>query len=191
MRPVGLLTFCLAACLAAFVASSFGAEDKPLKPGDPAPEFSLPGSDGKTYSLADFKGKKVVVLAWFPKAFTGGCTQECRSFGKDGEAMRMFGAAYFTASVDTPETNKKFAKSLEVDYPILSDPEGKVARAYGVVDDQHKLPQRWTFIIGTDGKILAIDKHVKTESHAGDVAARLGKLGVPKVKGTDRAAADR
>ena len=151
-----------------------------LAPGDTAPELALPGSDVKTHRLSDYTGKQVVVLAWFPKAFTGGCTKECISFRKDGAAMRAYGAAYFTASVDPVETNTKFAKSLETDYPILSDPEGKVARAYGVVDDQRKLPRRWTFLIGTDGKILQIDKEVTCETHALDVAANLDKRGVPK-----------
>ena len=105
-----------------------------LNPGDWAPDFTLPGSDGKTYHLADFRGKQAVVLAWFPKAFTPGCTNECKSFRADGDALRSSGAAYFTASVDPPEKNKEFAKSLGLDYPILSDPEGEVARAYGVSD---------------------------------------------------------
>ena len=68
----GLLMFCASAALLAAAASAQPSPPVELKPGDPAPAFTLPGSDGKTYSLADFKGKKVVVLAWFPKAFTGG-----------------------------------------------------------------------------------------------------------------------
>ena len=58
-----------------------------LKPGDPAPDFTLPGSDGKTYHLADYRGKEAVVLAWFPKAFTPGCTTECKSFGAGGDGL--------------------------------------------------------------------------------------------------------
>jgi len=69
----GILTLCASAALvAAAVASAQTPPPSELKPGDPAPAFTLPGSDGKTHSLADFKGKQVVVLAWFPKAFTGG-----------------------------------------------------------------------------------------------------------------------
>jgi len=153
-----------------------------LKVGDPAPDFSLEGSDGKTYDLKDFAGKKTVVLAWFPKAFTGGCTKECKSFREDGEAMRAFDVAYFTASCDTAELNKKFAESLEVDYPILADPDSKVAQAYGVVNEERKVPFRWTFFIGEDGKILHIDKEVKTETHGADVAAKLKELGVEEKK---------
>src|SRR3954447_21805618 len=110
-----------------------GAADAP-KVGDKAPDFTLKASDGKTYSLADFKGKKGVVIAWFPKAFTGGCTAECKSFKANGEALKATDVAYFTASVDTPETNAKFAESLSLDYPILSDPEKSTAKAYGVLN---------------------------------------------------------
>src|SRR5262245_6535185 len=84
-----------------------------LKAGDAAPDFSLTGSDGKTYKLSDFKGKQAVVVAWFPKAFTGGCTAECKSMRETGGEIRKYDVAYFTASVDPAETNKKFAESLQ------------------------------------------------------------------------------
>ncbi len=86
--------------------------------------------------------------------------------------------AYFTASCDTPETNKKFAESLELNYPILSDPTREVAKAYGVVQGDKKNASRWTFYIGKDGKILYIDDKVKTATHGPDVAARLKELGI-------------
>ena len=151
-----------------------------LKVGDPAPDFSLVGSDGKTYKLSDLMGKPVVV-AWFPRAFTGGCTKECKSFAADGQAMKALGAVYFTASTDDAEKNKKFAESLNCDYPILSDPTAETAKAYGVVAADAKpgaAAKRVTFIIGADGKISHIDKSVKTESHAKDLAAKLKELGV-------------
>lgn len=88
--------------------------------------------------------------------------------------------AYFTASCDDLDTNTRFAKSLDLDYPILSDPDRKVAEAFGVVDDKQKNPRRWTFYIGKDGKIQHIEKTVKTDSHGDDVAAKLKELGVAK-----------
>ena len=88
--------------------------------------------------------------------------------------------AYFTASVDTPETNKKFAESLNLDYPILSDPEKEVARAYGVVTGDKAYASRWTFYIGRDGKILYIDKQVSPASHGRDVVERLKALGISR-----------
>lgn len=86
--------------------------------------------------------------------------------------------AYFTASTDTAETNKKFAESLELDYPILSDPGKETAEAFGVVTDARKVPFRWTYYIGKDGKILLVDKEVKARNHGGDIAAKLKELGI-------------
>lgn len=153
-----------------------------LKPGDAAPPFALKGSDGKTYRLEDYRGNRVVVLAWFPKAFTAGCTVECESLGAADAPLKQYDVAYFAASIDGRETNAKFAQSLGVTFPILSDPKERVARAYGVVDDHERLARRWTFLIGTDGKILAIDKNVQVGTHAADLAKQLDKLGVPKRK---------
>ena len=86
--------------------------------------------------------------------------------------------AYFTLSVDSAETNKRFAQSLGVDYPILSDPEKVVARAYGVVHGIRLWPERWTFYIGKDGKILYVDKKIKAQTAAEDVAKKLKELGI-------------
>jgi len=149
-----------------------------LKPGDTAPAFELTGSDGETYKLEEID--RHVVLAWYPKAFTPGCTAECTSFARDGEALKQYDVAYFTASCDTVELNTKFAKSVEADYPILSDPECEAAKAYGVVDNSRKVPRRWTFFIGPENKILAIDKEVAPPKYALDVAEKLEELGVPK-----------
>ena len=89
---------------------------------------------------------------------------------------------YFAASVDDAETNKKFAEHVEADYPILSDPEKKVAAAYGVVDAQHQFAARWTFYIGPDGKILDVDSKVSPKTAGEDVVTKLESLKVRKVK---------
>ena len=80
------------------------------------------------------------------------------------------------------ERNTKFAKSLEVDYPILSDPGKKVAEAYGVVTSQRPVPYRWTFYIGKDGKILKVDRKVKAATDGETAAATLKALGVEAAK---------
>ena len=149
-----------------------------LAVGDPAPDFKLQASDGKTYTLSQFKGKKAVVLAWFPKAFTSGCTVECKSLAANGEKLRQFDVAYFMASVDTPEDNKAFAEKEHADFPILADPGKKTATAYGVVTDQRPVAFRWTFYIGPDGKIAAIDKKVNPATSGEDVVAKLKELNV-------------
>jgi thioredoxin-dependent peroxiredoxin len=176
---------CLAMLTAAGLIRSAAAAE--LKVGDPAPDFELKGSDGQLHHLGDFKDKQAVVLAWFPAAFTPGCTIECRSMKEDGEAIKKFDAAYFTASVDPvdgPKGNKAFAESLSADYPILSDPDKKTADDYGVLKGGRA--QRWTFYIGKDGKILAIEKDVNSklrDGHYGNaVADKLKELGVPEKK---------
>jgi thioredoxin-dependent peroxiredoxin len=88
--------------------------------------------------------------------------------------------AHFAISVDTPETNKAFAQAVAVDYPILSDPSRKVATAYGVIDEDQPFPSRWTFYIGSDGRILFVDKQVSPTSHGKNVAAKLAELGIPR-----------
>ena len=80
---------------------------------------------------------------------------------ENGEEIREFDVAYFTASCDSPQYDKKFAESLDLDYAILSDPGRKIAEAYGVVTAKRKYPFRWTFYIGKDGKLLHLDKKVK------------------------------
>lgn len=84
---------------------------------------------------------------------------------------------YFAISVDSPETNRQFAESIGAKYPILSDPSKDVARAYGVLGPAG-FARRWTFIVGRDGRILAVDKNVSVSSHGADVAGRLAALGV-------------
>lgn len=86
--------------------------------------------------------------------------------------------AYFAASVDAPDTNKKFAESLDLDYPLLSDPGKEVARAYGVVTGDKATASRWTFYISKDGRILYIDKQVSPAAHGKDVVERLKALGI-------------
>lgn len=159
-----------------------GASAEPLKEGETAPEFALKGSDGKTHKLSDYKGKKAVVLAWYPKAFTGGCTAECKSMRAASPELKKYDAVYFAVSCDTPELNKKFAESLDADYPILSDPTCETAKAYGVLPPEKKTASRVTFYVGKDGKILHVDNKVKTANHGPDIAAKLKELGVPEKK---------
>ena len=114
-----------------------------LKVGDDAPDFTLAASDGKTYHLADFRGKKAVVLAWFPRAFTQGCTAECKSLTANGGKLRHYDVAYFMASTDVVEGdkgNKAFAESERADFPILSDPGKETATAYGVLNPSAASP---------------------------------------------------
>lgn len=151
-----------------------------LTVGDAAPDFALTGSDGKEYRLASYRGKQAVVLAWFAKAFTEGCTAQCSSLRESGNEIRAYDVAYFAISVDPVDVNRKFAQSLGVDYPLLSDPTKATATAYGVVDPDQPFASRWTFFIGTDGRIAFVDKRVTPATHGQAVAGRLAELGVPR-----------
>jgi len=168
-----------------------------LKVGDPAPNFKLQATDGKTYQLSDFKGKKAVVVAWFPKAFTQGCTIECKSLAENGDKIRKYDVAYFMASVDPLEDNIRFAKATtvdvigtgqkvdkkEADFPMLSDPTKDTAKSYGVLSERG-FANRWTFYVDKNGRIAYIDKAVKPATSAEDMIAKLGELKVPS-RGTE------
>ena len=151
-----------------------------LKVGDQAPDFTLKGSDGKTYSLADYRGKKAVVVAWFPKAFTRGCTLECKSLAANGEQLRKYDVAYFMASVDVVDDNTRFAESEKADFPLLSDSDKSVAARYGVLAPRG-MANRWTFYIDKNGRIAYVDRAVNPETSAEDILARLGQLKITTV----------
>ena len=171
----GLIVVLTAA--AAFAQTPPPPQTPQLKVGDQAPDFQLEASDGKTYKLSDFKGKKAVVIAWFPKAFTQGCTIECKSLAQNGDKIRKYNVAYFMASVDPVSENKGFAEQEKADFPLLSDPGKETAKAYGVLNARG-MASRWTYYIGKDGKILAIDTAVKPATSAEDMVAKLDELKV-------------
>ena len=178
----------LAAGLMTLLSVGVMAQQAELKVGDPAPNFKLQATDGKTYQLSDFKGKEAVVLAWFPKAFTQGCTIECKSLAENGDRIKKYHVAYFMASVDPLEDNIKFAKATsvklfeqtvekkEADFPMLSDPTKDTAKAYGVLNDRFGVANRWTFYIDKNGRIAYIDKAVKPATSAEDMVMRMGEL---------------
>jgi len=185
-----LLTMGLVATLAAGLMAQTAAE---LKVGDMAPDFTLQGTDGKTHKLSDYRGKQAVVVAWFPRAFTQGCTIECKSLAENGAKIKRFDVTYFMASVDPLEENIKFAKATsvtlgeganarvvekkEADFPMLSDPSKEVATKYGVLNPRGTA-NRWTFYIDKSGRISAIDKMVRPETSAEDMLTKLSDVKV-------------
>ena len=191
----------LAATLVLGLASAAAAQTVDLKVGDQAPNFKLQATDGKTYQLSDFKGKKPIVLAWFPAAFTRGCTIECKSLAENGDKIKMYDVNYFMISVDPIEKNTQFAKATsvtlgqganaqvvdkkEADFPLLSDPTKDTAKAYGVLNDRG-VANRWTFYIDKNGKISYIEKMVKPETSAEDMLTEIAALKIPMMhKGTN------
>jgi peroxiredoxin Q/BCP len=169
------------ALLCCLALAAFAAHAGELKVGDPAPDFTLQGSDGRTHTLSDYKGKQAVVIAWFPRAFTSGCTIECKSLAQNGDKIRKYDVAYFMASVDPLEKNIGFAESTGADFPLLSDPSKAVAEAYGVLQ-AGTFARRETFYIGVDGTILKIDRQVQPDTSAQDMVANLDELGIARAR---------
>ena len=110
---------------------------------------------------------------------------ECRSLTEHGPSIRKFDVAYFMASVDTAADNKAFAEKESADFPLLSDAGKETAKAYGVLSERG-FASRWTFYIGKDGRILAIDKAVKPATSAQDIVTKLGELGIEPARGSQR-----
>ena len=169
-----VISIALAAAVALGLAAA-PASAVELAVGDKAPALNLESTAGGRYALGD----RAVVLAWFPRAFTSGCTAQCKSLAEKGHLIREFDVDYFMASVDPIEDNKGFAEANNADFPMLSDPTKAAATAYGVLHERG-FSLRHTFYIGADGTILAIDRNVKPATAAEDTAAKLAELGFAK-----------
>lgn len=170
-------SFRILCSLISFVSITVFATD--LKVGDMAPNFNLQATTGDFYQLSDYRGKQAVVLAWYPMANTRGCTIECKSLTEQGHLIRKFDVSYVMASVDPLDDNRDFAKKTGADFPMLSDPTKKAAKAYQVLN-MFSVASRVTFYISKEGKILKIDEDISPKSSAQDIANTLALLDVDK-----------
>ncbi|MFW5995175.1 MAG: thioredoxin-dependent thiol peroxidase [Spirochaetia bacterium] len=149
-----------------------------IEQGQKAPEFSLEDQDGRVVRLADLKGN-TVVLYFYPKDDTPGCTTEACSFRDAFADIKARGAFLFGISADTTESHTKFREKYDLPFPLLSDKDASVARSYGVWGKKkmfgktHEGIQRSTFVIGPDGVVQKVFPKVKPEEHAGEVLAAL------------------
>lgn len=145
-----------------------------LKEGDKAPAFKLPADDGKEVSLKELKGKRVV-LYFYPKDMTPGCTQEACDFRDSAAAFKKGKAVILGVSRDSVDRHQKFREKYELTFPLLSDEDGKVCEAYGVWKQKSLYGkkfmgiERTTFIIGPDGKIERIFPKVKVNGHVSEI----------------------
>lgn len=148
--------------------------------GQPAPEFSLPASTGGEISLADFRGKQHVVLYFYPKDLTPGCTKEACSFRDLRTDFAGAGAAILGVSADSLGSHEKFTEKHHLNFPLLSDAGGQVAQAYGVWKQKaagRMGVERTTFLIDRQGIIRRVWPKVKVEEHAEQVLAAVRELG--------------
>ena len=148
-----------------------------LKIGDAAPDFNLLDENGLPVSLKDYLGKKVVVLYFYPKDFTSGCTAEACSFRDDYKLYENQGAVVIGVSLDSVDSHSKFSGRYDLPFHILSDNSKETATAYGVLGIGGLLAKRATFIINKDGKITHIFPKVDVKRHSEEVLKALEELG--------------
>jgi len=121
--------------------------------GDKAPDFTLPAQGGREVSLSDYRGSQNVVLYFYPKDFTVGCTAEARAFGQNYESLRSHQTEVVGISSDTAESHLAFAEECDVPFPLLSDRGAVVRKAYGVKASLGLIPGRVTFVIDKGGVV--------------------------------------
>ena len=145
--------------------------------GAAAPDFSLSTNAGKAASLKDYRGKWVV-LYFYPKDFTGGCTIEAHNFQRDLAKYEQAGAVILGVSVDSVDSHKGFCAKEGLNFTLLSDPDAKVTADYGSVMEYQgaKMAARNTFIIDPEGKIAKVYTKVNPEGHSEEVLAALAGL---------------
>ena len=147
-----------------------------MKVGDKAPDFSLLDERGLPVNLRDYLGHKVVILYFYPKDFTPGCTKEACSFRDNYKPYQDKGAVVIGVSVDSVESHSRFSEEYNLPFPILSDSGKEVARAYGVLGIGGFLAKRVTFIINREGKITRIFPKVNVKQHSEEVLKALEEL---------------
>jgi len=145
--------------------------------GQTAPEVNLSAADGSRINLKDYRGKWVV-LYFYPKDFTSGCTLEAKNFQRDLSKYQQAGAVILGVSVDTAQSHKDFCAKEGLNFKLLADPEAKVSSEYGSVMDYQgsKLAARNTFLINPEGKIAKVYTGVKPAGHSEEVLKDLAAL---------------
>jgi thioredoxin-dependent peroxiredoxin len=145
--------------------------------GAPAPAVKLISNEGKQVSLDDYKGRWVV-LYFYPKDFTSGCTLEAQNFQRDLPKFEQAGAVILGVSVDNAESHKSFCAKEGLNFKLLADTGGKVSEEYGSIKDYNgtKMSARNTFIIDPEGKIAKVFTGVKPQTHSEEVLHTLAEL---------------
>ena len=175
-----ILSAMLFAAVMIFASTALAFNDPPAA-GTPAPEFSLTTNEGKPAALKDFRGQWVV-LYFYPKDFTSGCTVEARNFQRDISKYEAAKAVVLGVSVDTAESHKEFCTKEGLSFKLLSDPEGKVSNQYGSTMEYNgaTYSARNTFLINPEGKIARTFIKVNPMKHSEEVLAALAELQKPQ-----------
>lgn len=145
-----------------------------LQPGDKAPKFSAKDQDGNLHKLEDYSGKKLVVF-FYPKASTPGCTAEACNLRDNWETFKAQGYAILGVSADSQKRQQNFKEKYELPFPLIADADKEVIEAFGVwgpkkfMGKEYDGIHRTTFVIDEDGKIRDVITKVKTKEHASQI----------------------
>ncbi len=171
-----LILFGLFAAVALLVSQMARAAELP-KAGESAPDFNLPDQDGKSHQLHDFAGKWLV-LYFYPRDDTPGCTQEACAFRDDLHKLTALGAQVVGISVDDSASHAEFAKKYHLPFPLLADKSTEVAARYGALMNLglFKYARRYTFLIDPQGKIAKVYQKVETSRHSTEIIEDLKQL---------------
>jgi len=173
------------------MGGAFAADDKvDVKVGDPAPVFTSTDDQGKPWKSTDHVGKKVLVIYFYPADFTGGCTSQACGFRDDEKKLADKGIEVIGVSADSAKTHEAFKKAHKLPFTLLADTQGEVAKKFGVpynakpgtakfkdqVFERNGSIQRWTFVIGKDGKIALKNTQVKAAADSKNILDLAEKL---------------
>ena len=172
-----ILATTMALVTSALVAFSVNETLTQPAAGKPAPDFSLTTGDGSQVKLKDYRGKWVV-LYFYPKDFTSGCTIEAKNFERDRTKYEPLNAVILGISVDTAQSHKDFCAKEGLTFKLLSDPDAKVATEYGSVMDYkgQKMAARNTFLINPKGEVAKVFVKVDPKTHSEEVMKALAEL---------------
>ena len=159
------------------VLSPFTADAAQVpKVGDPAPLIQGQDQDGKTWKLADVVGKKVVLLYFYPKDDTPGCTKEACGFRDRMEDLKKDKVEVIGVSFDSSASHQKFIAKYNLNFPLLADTDGKIADAYGVKMTEREMARRVSFLVGLDGKIAHVTDTPSADTHLAEMKEAVAKL---------------
>ncbi len=150
-----------------------------IKEGDPAPDFTLEAQDGRKVSLHDYSGSKNVIVYFYPKDFTMGCTAEAKTFSSNYDEIKDLEAEVIGISSDLADSHSRFASECGVKFPLLSDMDGKVRALYGVKSSLGIFPGRVTFVIDKHGIVRSVfSSQINPKRHISKALEAL--IGLPK-----------
>ena len=177
MKTIKYIASGLALGLGVLVWTAFNIHDDPPAVGDTAPDFTLVSNEGTEVTLSDYQGEWVV-LYFYPKDFTSGCTIQARGFQRDMDQYIERGATILGVSVDDAETHASFCEKESLTFKLLADTKAAVSKAYGSVRGiaKIKMSARNTFIINPEGKVAEVFLGVNPTPHSEEVLAALDRL---------------